>query len=70
MIQKIFIETVVVGGQYAFNCYKFIDAAGQVWYAAHPVTRGGTRLADKYEDLLPQLEAEVPILNSFLQRVR
>lgn len=70
MIQKIYIETVIVGDFYAFKCYKCIDAAGQVWYVANPVGRGGTRLADKYEDLKPQLEAEVPILNSFLQRVK
>ena len=70
MIQKLFVETMIVGEFYAFNCYKCIDAHHQVWYVAEPVGRGATRLADKYEDLKPLLEAEVPILNSFLQRVK
>lgn len=70
MIQKILIDTVIVGDYYMFKRYKIIDGIGQVYYVASPVGRGGTRLADTLEDLMPQLEAEVPILNSFLKRVR
>lgn len=70
LIQKLYIDTVVVGGRYAFKRYKIVDGIGQVYYTASPVEHGGTRIADKFEDLLPQLEAEVPILNDFLSKVR
>lgn len=70
MIQKNYLYTISVGGFYQWKLYQIVDGIGQVYYAAHPVGHGGTVLADKVEDILPQLEKQVPILNDFLAKVR
>lgn len=68
-IQKIYLYTITVGDFYQYKAYKIVDGAGQVFYTAHPIAHGGTVLADKEEDLKPQLEKQVPILNDFLSKV-
>lgn len=70
MVMKTYLHTVCVGGFYQYKVYKIEDAAHQVYYVAHPVGHGGTVLADKLEDIRPQLEKQVPILNDFLSKVR
>ena len=68
--KKEFLYTIIVGDYYAFRVFRVTDAANQVYYIGSPVGRGGTVLADKEEDIRPQLEKQVPILNSFLARVK
>ena len=67
---KEFMYSVIVGDYYAFNVYKVTDAAKQVYYIGSPQGHGGTRLADTEEELKKLLEAEVPILNDFLAKVK
>lgn len=67
---KTYLYTYSTGGFYQFKIYRIEDAAHQVYYVGSPVGHGGTKLADTIEELLPQLDAEVPILNDFLSKVR
>lgn len=66
---KEFLYTICVGDFYYFKVYKVTDAALQVYYIANPQGHGITVLADKEEDIRPQLERQVPIINSFLQKI-
>lgn len=67
---KEFMYSIIVGDYYAFNVYKVTDAAKQVYYIGNPVNHGGTQIADTEEELKKLLEAEVPILNDFLAKVK
>lgn len=69
-VKKEYLYDIIVGDFYAYKVYKITDAALQVYYVAHPVGHGGTVLADKEEDIRPQLEKQAVILNDFLKRVR
>lgn len=68
--KKEFMYSIIVGGYYAFNVYKVTDAAKQVYYIGSPQGHGGTRLADTEEELKKLLEAEVPIINDWLSKIR
>ena len=68
--KKEFLYSIIVGDYYAFNVYKVTDAANQVYYIGSPQGHGGTRLADTEEELKKLLDAEVPILNDFLSKIR
>lgn len=70
MVQKIYLYTESVGGFYQYKIYKIVDAIGQTFYMATPVSHGGTVLADNIDDIKPKLEKQVPILNDFLAKVR
>ena len=67
---KEYLYTYSTGGFYQFRIYKITDAAHQVYYVGSPVSHGGTKLADTEEELKKLLDAEVPILNDFLSKVR
>lgn len=68
--KKEYLYNVIVGGFYSYQVYKITDAALQVYYVAHPVGHGGTVLADREEDIRPQLEKQAVILNDFLSKIR
>lgn len=68
--KKEYMYSIIVGDYYAFKIFRVTDAALNVYWIGSPVGRGGTVLADKEEDIRPQLEKQVPILNSFLARVK
>ena len=68
-VKKEFLYVYCVGGYYQFNIYRIEDAAHQVYFVGHPITHGGTRLADTEAELKVLLEEEVPILNDFLSKV-
>jgi hypothetical protein len=67
---KTYLYTTCVGGFYQFKVFKVEDAAHQVYYIGNPLGHGGTRIADTEEELKKLLEAEVPIINDFLSKVR
>ena len=67
---KTFLYNICLGGFYVWKVYRIEDAAHQVYYVGERTNHGGTVLADKEEDIRPQLEAQVPILNRFLAKVR
>lgn len=68
--KKEFLYTIIVGDYYAFKVFRVTDAANQVYYIGSPQGHGGTRLADTEEELKKELEKEVPILNSWLAKVK
>lgn len=67
---KEFLHIHIAGDFYQFRIYKVTDAAHQVYYIGSPVSHGGTKLADTLEELYNQLDAEAPILNSWLDKVK
>lgn len=69
-VKKEFLRTVIVGGFYYFNLFKIEDAAHQVYYVGERINRGGTVIGDTEQDVIRQLEAEVPIINDFLAKTR
>ena len=68
--KKEFMYSIIVGDYYAFNVYKVTDAARQIYYIGSPQGHGATQIADTETELKKLLEAEVPILNSWLAKVR
>lgn len=69
-IKKEFVCSTILGDYYSWNIYKITDAHKQIWYIAEPVNHGATRLGDTLEEVKAKLEADVPILNRFLQKTR
>lgn len=67
---KTYLYDIIVGGYYVFKVYKIEDAAHQVYYVGERTNHGATVLADKEEDIRPQLEWQVPILNEFWAKVK
>lgn len=67
---KTYLYDIIVGGYYVFKVYRIEDAAHQVYYVGERTNHGGTVLADKEEDIRPQLERQVKWLNEFWAKVR
>ncbi len=67
---KEFMYSIIVGDYYAFNVFRITDAAKQIYFVGSPQGHGGTRIADTEEELKKLLEAEVPIINDFLAKVK
>lgn len=67
---KEFLRTIIVGNFYIFRLYKVTDAAHQVYYIGSRTTRGGTVLGDTEEEVIKQLEAQVPILNLYTEKTK
>ena len=69
-LTKTYLYDIIVGGCYVFKVYRIEDAAHRVYYVGERTNRGGTVLADKEEDIRPQLERQVKWLNEFWAKVR
>jgi hypothetical protein len=67
---KEFLRTVIVGNFYMFRLFKVTDAAHQVYYIGERINRGGTVIGDTEQDVIKQLEAQVPILNLYTEKTR
>jgi hypothetical protein len=67
---KEFLRTVIVGNFYMFKLFKVTDAAHQVYYIGERINRGGTVIGDTEQDVIKQLEAQVPILNLYTEKTR
>lgn len=67
---KTFLYNITLGGFYTWRVYRIEDAAHQVYYVGERTNHGGTVLADKEEDIRPQLERQVKWINEFLAKVR
>lgn len=68
--KKEFLYTIIVGDCYTFRVFRVTDAAKQVYYIGERTNHGGTRLADTEEELKKLLEADVPIINDWLSKVK
>lgn len=69
-VTKEFLRSVCVGGFYYFNLFKIEDAAHQVYYVGERINRGGTVIGDTEQDVVRQLEAQVPLIKQFLEKTR
>ena len=69
-VTKEFLRLVIVGGLYQFKLFKVTDAARQVYYIGGRIDRGGTVIGDTVEDVERQLEAQVPLINRFLEKTK
>lgn len=69
-IKKEYLYNIIVGDYYTYKVYKITDAALQVYFVAHPVEHGGTVLADREQDIRPQLERQAVILNDWLSKIK
>lgn len=67
---KTFLYNICLGGFYVWKVYRIEDAAHQVYYVGERTNHGGTVLADKEEDIRPQLERQVKWINEFWSKVR
>lgn len=67
---KEFLQTIIVGNFYMFKLFKVTDAAHQVYYIGERTNRGGTVIGDTKEDVIRQLESQVPILNLYTEKTR
>ena len=67
---KEFLRTIIVGDFYMFKLFKVTDAAHQVYYIGGRINRGGTVIGDTEQDVIKQLEAQVPILNLYTEKTR
>ena len=69
-VTKEFLRLIIVGDFYQFKLFKVTDAAHQVYYIGGRIDRGGTVIGDTEQDVIKQLEAQVPILNLYSSRTR
>lgn len=67
---KEFLRTIIVGDFYMFKLFKVTDAAHNVYYIGGRINRGGTVIGDTEQDVIKQLEAQVPILNLYTEKTR
>ena len=66
---KEFLYTIIVGDYYVFQMFKVTDAARQVYYIGSRTNHGATVIGDTEDDVKRQLEAQVPILNKWLEKI-
>lgn len=69
-LTKTYLYNITVGEFYGFRLYQVVDAQKNIYYIGEPVDRGATKTADTIKELREKLEAQVPLLNNFLRRVR
>ena len=67
---KEFLRFITVGNFYKFKLFKITDAAHQVYYVGERINRGGTVIGDTEADVQRQLEAQVPLINRFLEKTK
>lgn len=67
---KDFLRTVIVEDFYVFKLFKVTDAAKQVYYIGSRTNHGGTVIGGTEEDVIKQLEAQVPLITRFLEKTK
>lgn len=67
---KEFLRTIIVGNFYVFRLFKVTDAAKQVYYIGSRTNHGGTVIGDTEEEVIKKLEAQVPLINQFLEKTK
>lgn len=68
-IKKTFLKTWCIGNFYNYQIHE-IDAGGEKWLEATPITKGVTRTAENEKILRILLENDAISLNKFWQKVR
>lgn len=67
---KTYLYDIILGGFYMWRVFKIEDAHHQVYYVGERTNHGATVLADKEEDIKPQLERQIKWLNEFWAKIR
>ena len=69
-LTKEFLRLIIVGDFFQFKLFRVVDAAHQVYYIGERINRGATVIGDTVEDVERQLEAQVPLINRFLEKTK
>jgi hypothetical protein len=69
-VTKEFLRTIIVGDFFMFKLFRVTDAAKQVYYIGERTNRGGTVIGDTEQDVVRQLEAQVPLIKQFLEKTK
>ena len=68
-IKKTFLKTWCIGNYYNYQIHE-VDAGGEKWLEATPITKGVTRCANTEQELLIILNNDAINMNKFWQKVR
>lgn len=68
-VKKTFLKTWCIGNFYNYQIWE-VDAGGEKWLEATPITKGVTRTAENEKVLRMLLENDATNLNKFWQKVR
>ena len=69
MIIKTYLKTICIGNYYNYQIFE-VNAGGQMWFEATPITKGVTRTAENEQVLKIILENDAINMNKFWQKVR
>lgn len=69
LVVKRYLKTWCVGNFYNYQIYE-VNAGGDTWLEATPITKGVTRCANTEQELLIILNNDAINLNKFWQKVR
>lgn len=68
-VKKTYLKTWCIGNFYNYQIWE-VDAGGEKWLEATPITKGVTRTAENEKVLRILLENDAVNLNKFWQKVR
>lgn len=68
-VEKRFLKTWAIANYYMYQIWE-VDAGGNKWLEATPITKGVTRTAENETVLKILLENDAKSMNQFQQKVR
>lgn len=68
-VQKKYLKTWAIANYYMYQIWE-VDAGGEKWLEATPITKGVTRTAENETVLKILLENDARSMNQFQQKVR
>ena len=68
-VKKTYLKTWCIGNFYNYQIWE-VDAGGEKWLEATPITKGVTRTAENEKVLRILLENDAVNLNKFWQKIR
>lgn len=68
-VQKKYLKTWAIANYYMYQIWE-VDAGGEKWLEATPITKGVTRTAENETILKILLENDAKSMNQFQQKVR
>ena len=68
-VKKRFLKTWAIANYYMYQIFE-VDAGGEKWLEASPITKGVTRCAENETVLKILLENDAKNMNQFQQKVR
>ena len=68
-VKKTFLKTWAIANYYMYQIFE-VDAGGEKWLEATPITKGVTRTAENEQILKILLENDAKSMNQMQQRVR